>query len=100
MSVTVVRIGVADNTMDMPLATQGKLVRNGNVNPTYGSKAEDTHVWVPAEGDTSPGKGQTRQGLPTEGSTLTIHDIHYSVKVKDKACSCSSRDKAILKGIK
>jgi len=83
--------------------TQESLVPNDN-SKSYGTKSDSTHVWVPTDGDT-PANGPTCTGLnhkvgPQKGSTLTIHDINYTVKVKEKACGCSSQNKDILKDVK
>lgn len=100
---SVMKVGVGNNTNSMP--SQDSLVHNGHTNLSYGTKPETTHVWVPADGSTGIGAprtdGQNKGALfQSEGSTLTIHDIHYTVKVKEKACGCASKDKEILKGVK
>lgn len=94
------KIGVGSNVYS--IQTQDGLLQNGHAK-SYGSKPDATHVWMPTEGTTGNGRAHTdlnHTAKQTEGSTLTIHDIHYTVKVKQKACGCSSQNKAILKGIK
>ncbi|XP_052785141.1 broad substrate specificity ATP-binding cassette transporter ABCG2-like isoform X2 [Mya arenaria] len=75
---------------------------NGHTNPSsYGVKA-DTHVWVPVDEKTEHRRVGNGSSFPMQqkgGSTLTIHNINYTVQVKEKTCSCSTQDKAILKGI-
>ncbi|XP_053393645.1 broad substrate specificity ATP-binding cassette transporter ABCG2-like isoform X2 [Mercenaria mercenaria] len=87
--------------------TQDSLIQSGT-NNSYGVKSDATHIWIPA-GEKSQhvngtGKSEINRNLsvlsPAEkGSTLTIHDIKYTVKVKTKACCGTTEDKAILKGI-
>ncbi|KAH3871078.1 broad substrate specificity ATP-binding cassette transporter ABCG2-like isoform X2 [Dreissena polymorpha] len=69
---------------------------------SYGTKQESTHVWVevPGGGGKRAGVGNKVEPLEAgQGSTLSAHDIHYSVPVKEKACSCATKQKQILKGI-
>ncbi|XP_060589501.1 broad substrate specificity ATP-binding cassette transporter ABCG2-like isoform X2 [Ruditapes philippinarum] len=86
--------------------TQDSLVQNGT-NNSYGIKPDATHIWVPAEGN-KQGSGKESSKINRnfstgttvgKGSTITIHDINYTVKVKTKACCGKTTDKAILKGI-
>ena len=84
--------------------TQDSLVQNGT-NISYGVKSESTHVWVPCD-ESKQGKEKatinrnfSTSGMVKKGSTITIHDIRYTVKVKTKACCGATEDKAILKGI-
>ncbi|KAL4240249.1 ATP-binding cassette sub- G member 2 [Mactra antiquata] len=75
--------------------SQDQLLGNGNPKK-YNQDA--THVWVE-----KPVNGTQHHSLPMStkalGSTLTIHDIVYKVKVKAKGCCKGTVDKEILKNI-
>lgn len=85
--------------------TQDSLLQNGSKN-SYGISPDATHVWIPSgekNGTAAEKTGINRNvstvGNSGKGSTLTIHDINYTVKVKTKACCGKTEDKAILKGV-
>ena len=80
---------------------------NGKQNTNYGSKSDGpTHVWVPADsgrnGDLSSNAKTHLTRVPSvveRGSSLTVHNIRYTVKVKAKGCCAGTEDKEILKNI-
>lgn len=79
------------------------LLGNGTKN-SYGINPDATHVWIPTEDKMEPQNSKMNRNVSTistveKGSTLTIHDIRYTVKVKTKTCFGKTEDKAILKGI-
>lgn len=82
--------------------TQDSLLQNGSKS-SYGINPDATHVWIPSgekNGTAAEKTGITRNvSTVGKGSTLTIHDIKYTVKVKTKACCGKTEDKAILKGV-
>lgn len=86
-----------------PSFKQDPLVGSQKKTPYNGLKNDATHVWI-ASDEKPVTNGRSDTGLKRQfsgvkkGSTLTIHDIQYTVKVRQKGC-CGTEDKIILKGI-